>query len=73
MEPDLDALEAIVTRFIAGSLAVDGAAKQIVAIGFSENFTIGAESLEALESPDFQPFRTLLDAVLRLQNLQRPA
>ncbi len=71
MDPNLDEFEAIVTEYSAGGLTVDEAARQIFDIGFTDGFSIGADSVETFESPEFQPYRDLLDAVLRLQDLHR--
>jgi len=62
-------LEVIVSEYSAGRVTVDEAAWQIFNIGFTDGFAIGADSAETFESPEFQPYRDLLDAVLRLQDL----
>jgi hypothetical protein len=72
-DAQLDQLEAIVTQYGSGELSVDEAARQIFEIGFTDGFGVGADSEETFESPEFQPFRDLLDAVLRRQDLHRPA
>lgn len=72
-DAQLDQLEAIVTQYSAGALGVDEAALQIFEIGFTDGWGIGADSQETFESPEFQPYCDLLDAVLRLQDLRGPA
>jgi hypothetical protein len=72
-EAQLDRLEAIVIQFTAGALTVHEAAEQIISIGFTDGFAIGADSPEAFESAEFQPFHDLLNEVLRLQDHRRPA
>jgi len=69
MDPNLDEFEAIVSEYSAARMTVDEAARQIFNIGFTDGFAIGADSAETFESAEFQPYRDLLDAVLRLQDL----
>jgi hypothetical protein len=70
-EAQLDKLEAIGLQFMAGDLTIDEAAEQIVGIGFTDSFAIGADSADMLQSAEFKPYRDLLDAVLRLQGRRR--
>jgi hypothetical protein len=72
-EAQLDLLEAVVHEYSEGRLSVHAAAQRILELGFTESFAIGADSQETFDSPAFRPFHDLLDEVLRLQDLRRPA